>query len=177
MRRRDFASPCLIIGLTGITLLGNWSLGADTLLASSSRFPEAENSHIVEGSRVTFQVTTIPSLPGLPSGTGVGEFIQGRHEIFPALEHAVGGMKAGQEKQVELSPEEWFGPYLDEKKVIISKTQLPPGTKQGDVVENARGELATGAEVGETTATVHYDRPLVGQPIVVKITILNVENP
>ena len=104
MRRHDFTSPSLIIWLTGITLLGNWCLGADTLQASSSRFPEAENSHIVEGSKVIFQATTSPSLPGLPSGTGVSEFIQGRHEIFPALEHAVIGMKPGQEKQVELSP-------------------------------------------------------------------------
>lgn len=176
MRRHDLTSPSLIIGLTWITLLGNWSLGTDTL-ASSSRFPEAKNSQIVEGSKVTFQVTTVPSLPGLPSGTGIGEFIQGRHEIFPALEHAVVGMTPGQDKQVELSPEEWFGPYLDGKKVIIPKTQLPPGTKQGDVVPNARGEVATVGEVGETTATVDYDRPLVGKPIMVNITILNVENP
>ena len=177
MRRHDITSLSLIIGLTSMILLGNWSLGTDTLVASSARFPEAKNSQIVEGSKVTFQVTTVPSLPGLPSGTGISEFIQGRHEIFPTLEDAVVGMKAGQDKQVELSPEEWFGPYLDGKKVIVSKTQLPPGAKPGDVMPNARGEVATVAEVGETTARVDYDRPLVGKPIVVNITILNVENP
>ena len=178
MRRHDFRSLGLIIGLVWMVLLGNWSLGADPLVASASRSPETEDSQIVEGSKVTFQfVTTVPGSPGLPSGTGVGEFIQGRHEIFPALEHAVVGMKPGQEKQVELSPEEGFGPHLDGKNLIISKTQLPPGAKQGDIVQNALGEFATVAAVGETTATVDFNHPMAGKPIVVNIKILKVENP
>lgn len=178
MRQHELTSASLTLSLTCMALLGSWSIGADPLVASSSRSPEAENLQIVEGSKVTFQfVTTVPSSPGLPSGTGVSEFIQGRHEIFPALEHAVVGMKSGQEKQVELSPEESFGPHLDGKTLIISKNQLPPGAKEGDVVQNALGEFATVAAVGETTATVDYNHPLAGKPIVVQIKILKVENP
>src|SRR5262249_46057320 len=178
MRRHNFTNPSLMIGLAWIALLGNWGIGADPLEASSSRSPEAENSQIVEGSKVTFQfVTTVPGSPGLPSGTGVSEFVQGRHDIFPALEHAVAGMKPGQEKQVELSPEEGFGPHVNGKKLMISKTELPPGAKQGDVVQNAVGEFATVAAVGDMAAVVGFNHPLAGEPIVVQIKILNVENP
>jgi FKBP-type peptidyl-prolyl cis-trans isomerase 2 len=178
MRRHDHRSTSLMIGLVCMVFLGNWGIGADPLQASSSQSLEAENSQIVEGSKVTFQfMTSVPGSPGLPSGTGVSEFIQGRHDIFPALEHAVIGMKPGQEKQVELSPEEGFGPHVDGKKLIISKTLLPPGAKQGDVVQNALGEFATVAAVGDMTATVDYNHPLAGKAIMVKIKILNVENP
>jgi len=58
----------------------------------------------MEGSKVTFQyVATAPGSPGIDYGT-ISEFIQGRHEIFPALEQEVVGMKPGEEKKVELSP-------------------------------------------------------------------------
>ena len=178
MRRHDLTRASLRISLACMALLGNWSIGADSLQASSSRSPEAENSQIVEGSRVTFQyVTTVPGSTELDSGTAVSEFIQGRHDIFPALEHEVVGMKPGEEKQVELSPEEGFGPHDDGKQLIISKTLLPPGAKQGDVVLNDQGEFATVAAVGDLAAVLDYNHPLAGKPIVVQIKILKVENP
>jgi len=178
MRQHELTSTSLMLSLTCMALLGNWSLGTDPLEASSSRSLEAENSQIVEGSKVTFQyVTTVPGSPGLPSGTGVSEFVQGRHDIFPALEHAIAGMKPGQEKQVELSPEEGLGPHVEGKKLMISKSELPPGAKQGDVVQNALGEFATVAAVGDMAAMLDYNHPLAGKPIVVQIKILNVENP
>ena len=178
MRQHELTSTSLMLSLTCMALLGNWSLGTDPLEASSSRSLEAENSQIVEGSKVTFQyVTTVPGSPGLPSGTGVSEFVQGRHDIFPALEHAIAGLKPGQEKQVELSPEEGLGPHVEGKKLMISKSELPPGAKQGDVVQNALGEFATVAAVGDMAAMLDYNHPLAGKPIVVQIKILNVENP
>ena len=96
--------------------------------------PEAESLRIVEGSKVTLNMwPRVPGSTGIDYGN-VSEFIQGRHEIFPALEHEVVGMKPGEEKKVELSPEEGFGPHDDGKKLTISKTLLPPGAKAGDVV-------------------------------------------
>lgn len=178
MRRHDLTSASLRISLACMVFLGNWGIGADPLQASPSESPEAENSQIVEGSKVTFRyVTTVPGSPGLRSGTGVSEFTQGRHDIFPALENAVVGMKPGQEKQVELSPEEGFGPHVDGKNLIISKTLLPPGAKQGDVVQNKLGEFATVAAVGEMEAVLDYNHPLAGKPLVVQLKILKVDNP
>src|SRR5262249_6629905 len=148
----------LMLSLTCMALLESWGIGAAPLQASSSRSPEAENSQIVEGSKVTFQyVTTVPGSTGLDSRTVVSEFVQGRHDIFPALEHEVVGMKPGEEKQVELSPEESFGPHEDGKQLLISKTLLPPGAKQGDVVQNDLGELATVAAVGDLAVVLDYN--------------------
>jgi len=39
------------------------------------------------------------------------------------------------------------------------------------------GELATVAEVADTTAVLDYNHPLAGKPLVVQLKILKVENP
>ncbi len=177
MRRHDLTKASLIVSLACMTLFGGYVVGAKSLQASSFRSPEAESSRIKEGSKVTLQyVATVPGSTGI-GYDNVKEFIQGRHEIIPALEQEVVGMKPGEEKQVELSPEENFGPHDEGKQLIISKTLLPPGAKQGDIVQNGLGELATVAAVGDIAAVLDYNHPLAGKPLVVRIKILKVENP
>jgi FKBP-type peptidyl-prolyl cis-trans isomerase 2 len=121
-------------------------------------------------------VASVPGSTGIDYGN-VSEFVQGRHEIFPVLEQKVVGMKPGEEKQVELSPAEGFGPHDDKKMLNVPKTLLPFGAKEGDIVRNDAGDLATVAEVSDTTAVLDYNHPLAGKPLVVQIKILKVENP
>jgi FKBP-type peptidyl-prolyl cis-trans isomerase 2 len=45
------------------------------------------------------------AVPGFIDGD-VSEFTQGEHEIFPALEQVIAGMKPQEEKKVELTAEE-----------------------------------------------------------------------
>ncbi len=138
---------------------------------------DAGSDQIMEGSKVTLQyVATTPGSIAIDYGN-VSEFVQGRHEIFPALEREVVGMKPGEEKKVTLSPEEAFGPHDDRKTLKIPKQLLPLGTKAGDVLRNDAGELATVAEVADTLAVLDYNHPLAGKPLVVKLKILKVENP
>ena len=177
MRRHDRTRASLIVSLACMTLLGGYDVGAEPLQASSSRSPEAESSRIIDGSKVTLQyVASVPGSTGIDYGN-VSEFTQGRHEIFPALEREVVGMKPGEEKKVELTPAEGFGPHDDGKKMNIPKTLLPFGTKAGDILRNNAGELATVAEVADTTAVLDYNHPLAGKPLVVQLKILKVENP
>ena len=121
-------------------------------------------------------VATVPGSTGIDYGN-ISEFIQGRHEIFPALEQEVVGMKPGDEKQVELSPAEGFGTHDEGKKMSVPKTLLPPGVKEGDVVQNDLGHFATVAEVSDSMAVLDYNHPLAGKPLVVQVKILKVENP
>jgi FKBP-type peptidyl-prolyl cis-trans isomerase 2 len=178
MKRHDRMRASLITILAGMGLLVGHGVGAEYVQeASSSRSQEAENSPIVEGSKVTLQyVATVPGSAGIDYGN-VSEFIQGHHEIFPALEQEVVGMMPGEEKKVELSPAEGFGPHDDRKKLNIPKTLLPFGTKEGDVLRNAVGELATVAEISDRTAVLDYNHPLAGKPLIVQLKILKVENP
>lgn len=176
MRRYDRTASLIII-LACMVPLGEDGVRAESLQANSSRSHEAESSQIVEGSKVTLQyVASVPGSTGIDYGN-VSEFVQGRHEIFPVLEQEVVGMKPGEEKQVELSPAEGFGPHDDKKMLNVPKTLLPFGAKEGDIVRNDAGDLATVAEVSDTTAVLDYNHPLAGKPLVVQIKILKVENP
>ena len=176
MRRYDYTKTSLIVSLACMMLFGGYVLGAKSPQASS-RSPEAESSRVLEGSLVTFQyVATVPDSSGIDYGN-VSEFVQGRHEIVSALEHEIVGMKSGEEKKVELSPEEGFGTYDAEKIIIVQKTLLPPGAKEGAIVQNALGDFATVAEVSDRTVVLDYNHPLAGKPVVVHLKILTVENP
>jgi FKBP-type peptidyl-prolyl cis-trans isomerase 2 len=177
MKRYDCARASLIVSLACIASLGDLAVGAEHLQANSSVSGEAENSRIVDGSKVTLQyVAFVPGSTGIDYGN-VSEFIQGQHEIFPALEQKVVGMKPGEEMKVELSPTEGFGPHDDRKKMTVPKTLLPFGAKEGDIVKNDVGDLATVAEVSDTSAVLDYNHPLAGKPLIVQLKILKMENP
>lgn len=179
MRRHDPTTASLMISLACMASIGGYGYEAwaGPLPTNPSRSQETESSQIVEGSKVTLQyVATVPGSTEIDYGN-VSEFTQGRHEIFPALEQEVVGMKPGEEKKVELSPEESFGTHDDGKTMNIPKTLLPPGAKEGDIVENDLGDFATVAEVSDTTAVLDYNHPLAGKPLVVQLKILKVENP
>jgi FKBP-type peptidyl-prolyl cis-trans isomerase 2 len=178
MRRHGLTKMSFIVlSLACMVLLGQYSLGAQTPQIADSRLQMVDSSHIVEGSKVTLQyVARVPGSTGIDY-SNISEFIQGRHEIFPALEREVVGMRPGEEKSVRLSPEEGFGPHDDEKKLNIPKTLLPLGAKKGDILQNDVGELATVADLSDTNALLDYNHPLAGKPLVVEVKILKVENP
>jgi FKBP-type peptidyl-prolyl cis-trans isomerase 2 len=177
MRRHGVTRSSLMVSLACMAFLGACGVGTESLQPSASRSQETENSQIMDGSKVTLQyVATVRGSSGVDYGN-ISEFIQGRHEIFPALEQQVIGMKPGEEKKVELSPEEGFGPHDDGKTLNVPKKLLPFGAQAGDILRNDLGELATVAEVSDTTAVLDYNHPLAGKPLVVKLKILKVENP
>ena len=166
-----------MVSFACMALLGSYGAGAEPLQAGSSPSQVAQTTQIVEGSKVTLQyVTRVPGSAGIDYGN-ISEFIQGQHEIFPAVEREIVGMKAGEEKSVRLSPEDGFGPHDDRKKLNIPKKLLPSGAKEGDVLQNDAGELATVAEISERRAVLDYNHPLAGKPLVVQVKILKVENP
>jgi FKBP-type peptidyl-prolyl cis-trans isomerase 2 len=137
----------------------------------------AESPQIIDGSNVTaFYQITIPGEYGFELHA-LGQFVQGRHQLLPALERVVTGMKSGDEKKVQLSAEESFGPYDTKKKKTVRKSDLPDGTKEGDILEDRAGQQATVAQLSDRSAVVDYNHPLAGKPVVVKIKILRVENP
>ena len=150
------------------------NLGAESLNTSAVPSPGVVGPQIVEGSKVTLMY--VISAPGFSDGD-VSEFIQGEHEIFPALEQVIVGMKPQEEKKVELSAAEGFGPHDDRKKLNVPTTQLPLGAKEGDVLQNVNGDLATVEHVTGTMAVLDYNHPLAGKPLLVRVKVLKVENP
>lgn len=163
MRYSPIKSATIVILFLCMAFLGGQSLAA-------------ESSQIVEGSKVTFlyEITVAGSTE--ITARDVGLFIQGQHQILPALEREVAGMKPGEKKKVILDVGEGFGPYDAEKRKTIPKAQLPVGVKEGDILEDRTGHPATVAELSDSSAVLDYNHPLAGKPLIVEVRILKVEN-
>lgn len=162
--RSKWAIIALLTLLTSLVLLSQQGLAA-------------EPPRIIEGSNVTFfYQITIPGEGGFEV-RDFGQFVQGQHQLLPALERVVTGMKTGEEKKVELSAEEGFGPYDANKKKTVPRVNLPASTKEGDVLQDREGKHATVTQLSDNSAVMDYNHPLAGKPLRVKIRILRVEDP
>ena len=162
--RNRTAFAALVTLLTCLGLLWKQNVGA-------------EPSRIIDGSNVTlFYQITVPGECEVEVRE-IGQFVQGRHQLLPALERVVTGMKTGDEKKVELSAEESFGLYDAKKKKAVPKSDLPAGTKEGDVLEDRAGREATVTQLSDRSAVMDYNHPLAGKPLSLKITILRVDDP
>ena len=140
--------------------------------------PQGSSSPITDGSKVTllYQIT-VPGDERIEV-RDLSQFIQGQHQMLPALEQAVSGMRRGDKAEVKLSEEQAFGPYDDKKKSVVSTKELPAGVKAGDIIEDRRtGQQATITQMSDTDAVMDYNHPLAGKPLLVTLTILDVDTP
>ena len=137
----------------------------------------AESPRIVDGSNVTalYRITA-PGECGFEIRV-LGQFVQGQHQLLPSLERMVAGMKSGDEKKVDISAEEGFGPYDVKKKKTVPKSELPAWTQEGDVLQDRTGQQATVTQLSEQSAVMDYNHPLAGKPLNMKIRILRVDDP
>jgi FKBP-type peptidyl-prolyl cis-trans isomerase SlpA len=142
-----------------------------------NRTAGAESPRITNGSNVTalYQITA-PGECGLEIRV-LGQFVQGQHKLLPALERVVTGMKPGDEKKVEISAEEGFGPYDAKKRKTVPTSDLPAWTQEGDVLLDRAGQEATVTQLSDKSAVMDYNHPLAGKPLNMKIRILRVDDP
>jgi FKBP-type peptidyl-prolyl cis-trans isomerase 2 len=138
--------------------------------------PAGELPRVGEGSKVTvlYQIT----VPGDErfEVRDLSQFVQGQHQMLPALEQAVSGLQRGEKAAVKLTEEQAFGPYDQSKKTMVPTKDLPAGVKTGDIIEDrSTGKQATITQMSDTSAVMDYNHPLAGKPLVVTLTVLDVE--
>ena len=147
-----------------------------TFLGLSVQNVLADSPQIVEGSNVTlFFHLTVPGEKIVVQD--VRQFVQGQHQLLPVLERQVMGMRTGEEKTVDLSADEGFGPYDATKRKAVSKSDLPKNTKEGDVLKDRAGQPATVTHLSDDSAVIDYNHPLAGKPVHIMLRIIHVENP
>ena len=140
-------------------------------------FVWAEDDAVVrEGAVVLMEFTiTVPeSQMVIPKN--VSQFIPGHNEVLPNLEKAITGMRKGEEKRVDLSSDDAFGPYDETKKGIISSESLPPGTQPGTIFTTEEGVPFVVTELSGPVASIDFNHPLAGKHLIIDVKILNVES-
>ena len=145
---------------------------------NKSQNPQGPSTPITDGSKVTllYQIT-VPGDDRIEV-RDLSQFIQGQHQMLPALEQAVSGMRRGDKTEVKLSEDQAFGAYDAKKKSVVSTKELPAGVKTGDIIEDRRtGQQATITQMSDTDAVMDYNHPLAGKPLLISLTIIDVYSP
>ena len=111
------------------------------------------------------------------------DFIYGEGQIIPGLESELQGMKVGEKKKIEkISPDKAYGPYMDEARQEVPKSQLPQDVELKEGMQLAaqgpQGVIpVTIKELHEDKAVIDFNHPLAGQELTFEVEITNVRDP
>lgn len=105
----------------------------------------------------------------------VSQYVPGDHQLVPGLERELMGMKAGEQKHVELAPEEGFGTYDQDKRMTVARDRVPEDARIGDVYKTEHGQPFMIQELSGQQAVVDFNHPLAGKRIIFDVQVLKVE--
>jgi len=140
-------------------------------------------SNIQEGSLVSIEYT-LTDETGKVIDTNVGKepltFIQGAGQIVKGLEQELAGLKVGDEKKIQVKPEDGYG-LTDEKALQeIPRDMVPveaqkPGVMLMTKAEDGRAIPIRVHEVKEKTVVVDFNHPLAGKTLNFDVKIKDIK--
>lgn len=135
------------------------------------------------GKKVSLEYTVFLE-DGTQIDSNVGEdplvFVLGSHQVFPALEQALMGLKIGDSKQVYLKPEEAYGPILPEAfKEVDVETVPAPFRYVGAVLgiqDPAGGVYPIRVHaVQDKKIVLDFNHPLAGRALKFEVKVIEVD--
>lgn len=108
-------------------------------------------------------------------------FTIGASQVFPALEKAVIGMKAGEAKNVVLAAAEAYGPRLGENIIRVSRSVFPagkkivPGQKLSIEFKGGKTRVMRVVETGKQEVTLDGNHPLAGMELTFALKMERIE--
>ncbi len=137
---------------------------------------------IKSGKKVTLEYTVFLD-DGTQIDSNVGEdplvFVLGSHQVFPALEEALVGLKVGDTKQVFLKPEDAYGPVLEEAYKEVDSEAVPSSFRYVGAVLGVQ-DPAGGVypirvhEIKEEKIVLDFNHPLAGRALKFNVKVLGV---
>jgi len=137
------------------------------------------------GTRVGLQYT-IRSSDGAEVASNIGseplEFTMGRNELFPALEAALVGLTIGDERNVELTAEQAYGPRDEDAVREVALDLVPKESRVVGTVLLAEDDSGgqrevTVREISDEMVVLDLNHPLAGEALSIDIRILTVRPP
>jgi peptidylprolyl isomerase len=109
------------------------------------------------------------------------EFTIGDGSIIPGFEEAVIGLEEGQKKSFTVKPEDAYGPYYNERVIVINKSQLPPDLDP-QIGDKLQGQQPDGSVVlfsvidrNEDEITLDGNHPLAGKNLNFEIELVKIQ--
>jgi len=116
-----------------------------------------------------------------PEQSRTADFVVGEQETFPALEHAVVGMRVDETKRVKVPAAEAFGPRYQGLEMPMPRSVLPPGMHPviGDIIrlQGPDGHLTpcTVVAIAGDSIWVDMNHPLAGKDLVLDIRVAAID--
>ena len=144
---------------------------------------EISETRVREGSRVALEYTlSDESGKVIESNRGKEpmSYIHGQGQIIPGLEKELSGMKVGEEKKVQVKPEDGYGPVNPEAFQEISKDKLPPEALKVGTMLMAQGPQGQGIparvhEIKDNTVIMDFNHPMAGKTLSFDIKISEIK--
>jgi len=109
------------------------------------------------------------------------EFTIGDGSIIPGFEEAIIGLEEGQKKSFTVKSEDAYGPYYNERVIVINKTQLPPDLDP-QIGDKLQGQQPDGSVVlfsvidrNEDEITLDGNHPLAGKDLNFEIELVKIQ--
>ncbi len=158
------------------------ALAALFFIAGAPLQAQEEVPVIKDGSTVSIEYT-LKLADGSTADTNVGGeplvYTHGEQQILPALESELEGMKVEETREVELTPEQGYGPVHEEGIQTVPLDIIPEDARQPGaklVGQGPQGEPihAQVKEIKEDTAVVDLNHPLAGEDLHFEVKVLEI---
>ena len=158
-------------------------------LLFSTRFigetAEIIEAQIQEGSQVSFEYT-LSDETGTVIESSKGKqpmsYIHGKSQIIPGLEKELSGMKVGEEKKIQVKPEDGYGRVNPDAFQEVPKDKLPPEALKVGTMLMAQGSQGQGVpvrvhEIKDTTVIMDFNHPMAGKTLSFDIKVSEIKSP
>ena len=169
----------LIIFLIGLMMAVSCLMGVSE---GFEKQPQEEGKVVTDGNMVKVNYTLIvdgnlvySSQKGKPL-----EFQVGSSQVIPGFEEALVGMKVGEKKSFELSPDKGYGQEDPRAIQTVSKDKLPPditpevGMTLHAQMPNGQPMLMRIIEVNEDMIVVNLNHPLAGKTLNFDVEVIEI---
>ena len=105
------------------------------------------------------------------------EFEAGSPNVIAGMSKAVVGMQVGEEKTVEIPPEESYGERKQELLVKVQTAQLPDDAKEGDILSDGQAGSPQWVVIQRDDAETILDgnHPLAGKTLIFDVTLVGIQ--
>jgi FKBP-type peptidyl-prolyl cis-trans isomerase 2 len=138
---------------------------------------------IQKGKKVSLEYTVFLE-DGTQIDTNIGEeplmFVLGSHQVFPALEIELLGLKIGDTKKITLHPEEAYGPIVKEAFREVEINAVPPQFRFVGAVlglqDPSGGVFPIRVhEIKKEKVTLDFNHPLAGKTLQFEVKVVAVD--
>jgi FKBP-type peptidyl-prolyl cis-trans isomerase SlyD len=146
---------------------------------------EISDAQIREGSQVALEYT-LSDESGTVIESNKGKqplsYIHGKSQIIPGLEKELSGMKVGEEKQIQVKPEDGYGPVNPDAFQEVPKDKLPPEALKVGAMLMAQSSHGQGIpvrvhEIKDTTVIVDFNHPMAGKTLSFDVKVSEIKTP